>query len=126
MNAAKVNLRAMTAQQIQLYPSITIFPQMLTALTRTADKFPAYSATISNVPVPREQMYLNGARLDGMYPASIPVDGMAMNITQVSNFRNIDFGITACRRSVPHVQRMIDYLEDALVELEAAEGIKRK
>ena len=31
---------------------------------------------------------------------------------------------TACRRSVPHAQRMIDYLEEALVELEAAAGIK--
>ena len=57
---------------------------------------------------------------------TIPVDGMAMNITQVSNNKNIDFGITACRRSVPHVQRLIDYLEDALVELEEAAGIKGK
>ncbi len=124
MNAAKAQLRAMTASQIQLYTAITSLPMMLTALTRTADRFPAYSATISNVPGPREQMYWNGARLDGMYPASIPVDGMAMNITQVSNYKNIDFGITACRRSVPHAQRMIDYLEDALVELEKAAGIK--
>ncbi|MGN6691233.1 MAG: WS/DGAT/MGAT family O-acyltransferase [Sphingopyxis sp.] len=124
MNSAKAQLRAMTAGQIQLYTALTSFPMMLTALTKTADKFPAYSVTISNVPGPREQMYWNGARLDGMYPASIPVDGMAMNITQVSNFKNIDFGITACRRSVPHAQRMIDYLEEALVELEAAAGIK--
>ena len=115
----------MTASQIQLYTALTSLPMMLTALTRTADKFPAYSVTISNVPGPREQMYWNGARLDGMYPASIPVDGMAMNITQVSNFQNIDFGITACRRSVPHAQRMINYLEEALVELEAAAGIKK-
>ena len=50
---------------------------------------------------------------------------MAMNITQVSNNKNIDFGITACRRSVPHAQRMIDYLEEALVELEQAVGIKK-
>lgn len=124
MNAAKAQLREMTAQQIQIYTAITQMPQMLTALTRTADRFPAYSVTISNVPGPRDQLYWNGARLDGMYPASIPVDGMAMNITQVSNNKNIDFGITACRRSVPHVQRLIDYLEDALVELEAAAGIK--
>src|SRR3546814_962911 len=73
MNSAKAQLRAMTAAQIQLYTAITSFPMMLTALTRTADKFPAYSVTISNVPGPREQMYWNGARLDGMYPASIPV-----------------------------------------------------
>ncbi len=124
MNAAKAQLRAMTAAQIQIYTALTQFPAMLTALTRTADRFPAYSVTISNVPGPREQLYWNGARLDGMYPASIPVDGMAMNITQVSNNKNIDFGITACRRSVPHAQRMIDYLEEALVELEQAAGIK--
>ena len=125
MNAAKAQLRAMTAQQIQIYTAITQMPQMLTALTRTADRFPAYSVTISNVPGPREQLYWNGARLDGMYPASIPFDGMAMNITQVSNNKNLDFGITACRRSVPRAQRMIDYLEEALVELEEAVGIKK-
>src|SRR3546814_2957170 len=107
MNAAKVQLRAMTAQQIQLYTAITSFPQMLTALTRTADKFPAYSATISNVPGPREQMYWNGARLDGMCPASIPVDGMAMNITQVSNFRNIDFGITRSEEHTSELQSLM-------------------
>ena len=33
------------------------------------------------------------------------------------------FGIMACRRSLPQVQRFIHYLEDALVELEDAVGI---
>src|SRR3546814_14540873 len=56
MNAAKVQPRALTAQQIQLYTAITSFPQMLTPLTRPADQFPPYSATISPVPGPREQM----------------------------------------------------------------------
>lgn len=28
-----------------------------------------------------------------------------------------------CRRSVPYVQRLIDYLEDALVELEQMAGV---
>src|SRR3546814_12989963 len=70
-------------------------------------------------------MYWNGARLDGMYPASIPVDGMAMHIPQVSNFRNIDFGITACRSRVPPAQRLIDYLDDRAVQRDAPAGIKR-
>jgi len=30
----------------------------------------------------------------------------------------LDFGIVACRRSVPHAQRLIDHLDEALVELE--------
>ena len=37
--------------------------------------------------------------------------------------QQVHFGIMACRRSLPQVQRFIDYLEDALVELEDAVGI---
>ena len=61
--------------------------------------------------------------MDGMYPVSIPFDGSAVNFTVVSNYENLDFGIVACRKSMPHVQRLIDYMEDALVELEEAAGI---
>jgi hypothetical protein len=66
------------------------------------------------------------ARVDGIYPASIPMDGTAINFTVVSNYKNLDFGITACRKSMPHVQRLIDYMEDSLVELEDAAGISSK
>jgi diacylglycerol O-acyltransferase len=63
-------------------------------------------------------MYWNGARLEGIYPASIVVHGQALNITLVSYAEQIDFGIIACRRTTPHVQRLLDLLEDALAELE--------
>jgi diacylglycerol O-acyltransferase len=81
---------------------------------------------ISNVPGPREKRYWNGARLNGMYPVSIPFDGAAANFTVVSNNENLDFGIVACRKSVPHVQRLIDYMEESLVELEDAAGLRTK
>ena len=81
---------------------------------------------VSNVPGPRERRYWNGARLDGMYPVSIPFDGGAVNFTVVSNHENLDFGIVACRKSVPHVQRLIDYMEQSLVELEDAAGLRTK
>ena len=68
-------------------------------------------------------MYLNGARMDGSYPASIVLDGVAMNITLSTYDRNVDFGIIACRRSMPQVQRLIDYMENALAELEQVVGI---
>ena len=61
-----------------------------------------------------------------MYPVSIPFDGGAVNFTVVSNFENLDFGIVACRKSVPHVQRLIDYMEESLVELEEAAGMRTK
>ena len=101
-------------------------PLLLTALTGSSHRFPAFSTVVSNVPGPRQQMHWNGARLDGLYPVSIPFDGFAVNFTVVSHFKNLDFGIVACRHSVPQVQRFIDYMEDALVELEEAAGIATK
>ena len=71
-------------------------------------------------------MYWNGARVDGIYPVSIPMDGTAVNFTVVSNYKNLDFGIVACRKSAPHVQRLIDYMEDTVVELEEAAGLLTK
>jgi diacylglycerol O-acyltransferase len=93
-------------------------------MTGMGSRFPAFSTVISNVPGPREKRYWNGARLNGMYPVSIPLDGSAVNFTVVSNFENLDFGIVACRKSIPQVQRLIDYMEESLVELENAAGLK--
>jgi WS/DGAT/MGAT family acyltransferase len=81
---------------------------------------PPFNIVISNVPGPRKQMYWNGAALDGIYPASVLFDGQALNITLTNNGDNLDFGITGCRRSVPHLQRILTHLDTALAELEAA------
>ncbi|HWD03981.1 MAG TPA: wax ester/triacylglycerol synthase family O-acyltransferase [Amycolatopsis sp.] len=85
---------------------------------------PPFNLVISNVPGPRKQMYWNGAALDGIYPASVLLDGQALNITLTSNGDNLDFGITGCRRSVPHLQRILTHLDTALAELESATGTK--
>ncbi|MDT8911624.1 wax ester/triacylglycerol synthase family O-acyltransferase [Amycolatopsis sp. PS_44_ISF1] len=85
---------------------------------------PPFNLVISNVPGPRKQMYWNGATLDGIYPASVLLDGQALNITLTSNGGNLDFGITGCRRSVPHLQRILTHLDTALAELEGATGLK--
>ena len=82
-----------------------------------------FNVIISNVPGPSEPLYWNGARVDGMYPVSLLFDGYALNITQTSYAGNFEFGITADRKAVPHMQRMIDHLEDSLAALEADLGI---
>jgi diacylglycerol O-acyltransferase len=81
---------------------------------------PPFNIVISNVPGAREPLYWKGARLDGNYPLSIALDGQAMNITLANTADNLDFGLVGCRRSVPHLQRMLGHLEDSLKELERA------
>lgn len=83
---------------------------------------PPFNLVISNVPGPRNPLYWKGARLDGNYPLSIALDGQAMNITLATNADNLDFGLVGCRRSVPHLQRMLSHLEDSLKALEVATG----
>ncbi len=84
---------------------------------------PPFNIVISNMPGPREPMYLGGARLDGNYPMSIALDGQALNITLVSNADNLDFGLVGCRRSIPHLQRLLAHLESSLKDLERAAGV---
>ena len=125
MRAGKQQLAGMSRREVELYTILTQGPMLLSTVLGLGSRFPAFSTVISNVPGPRQTMYWNGARLEGIYPASIPFHGFAVNFTLVSYAKSLDFGIVACRRSVPHVQRLIDYLEEALVELEDAAGLRR-
>ena len=81
---------------------------------------PPANVVISNVPGPREALYLNGARLVAQYPLSILIDGLALNITVTSHADCLDFGMLACREALPDVSALADYLGDAFAELQAA------
>jgi diacylglycerol O-acyltransferase / wax synthase len=81
---------------------------------------PAFNVLISNVPGPRSPLYWNGARMQGVYPLSIPYEGQALNITVTSYAGNLEFGLTGCRRTVPHLQRLLGLLDESLEELEKA------
>ena len=83
---------------------------------------PPFNIVISNVPGAREPMYWGGARLDGNYPFSIPLDGQALNITLTNNADNLDFGLAGGRREVPHMQRLLLHLEESLAGLEQSVG----
>ena len=87
-----------------------------------ASTSPPFNIIISNVPGPTEPIYYGGARLDGNYPLSIALDGQALNITLANNAGNLDFGLVGCRRSVPHLQRLLAHLESSLKDLERSVG----
>ncbi len=74
---------------------------------RIAERLPLpANLVISNVPGPREPLYLAGARMLSYYPASIVAHGLALNITVESYVDDVFFGLTACRRAVPDVDAL--------------------
>lgn len=116
--AGKHMLGELTAREASLYATLIQTPLFIASMMGVADWFPPVSTVISNVPGPKDQLYWNGAPLIGAYPVSAVFHGFALNITFVSYHGNLDFGIIACRQTVPRVQRLIDYLEQSLTELE--------
>ncbi len=119
MGEAKRLLKGMNSSEIPIFTSVVALPVLLPHLLRLSGRTrPTFNVTVSNVPGPREQLYWNGAALEGMYPLSIVTHGQALNITVTSVGPTLDFGIVCCRRSVPSAQRLIDHLEEALRELE--------
>ncbi len=121
MDAGKARFEGLSPVQVMALSSPAFLPMATGPLFRF-DGFrrPPYNVTVSNVPGPRETRYWNGARMDGSYPVSIPMDGQALNITLSSYDGSLDFGLIGDRNAVPHLQRLLDHLEDSLVELEAA------
>jgi WS/DGAT/MGAT family acyltransferase len=83
----------------------------------TVGTFP-FNLFISNVPGPQVPLYIAGARVVGVYPASAITNLTgALNITAFSYNGSLDFGLIACRELMPDVWNVIDYLNDALDEL---------
>jgi diacylglycerol O-acyltransferase / wax synthase len=124
MNTGKEALGSMTQLQILAMSALGMAPSIVTPMLRMQGIIrPPFNLIISNVPGPKRTMYLNGAKMVGTYPLSIPINGMALNITCNSYADDMDFGLTGCRRSVPHLQRLLTHLDDEVGHLEKAAGV---
>ena len=121
---AKKRFSQMSPEEILNFTALSMAPTGLNLLTGLAPKWRAFNVIISNVPGPREPLYWNGARLEVMYPVSIVLDRIALNMTLTSYRGQIEFGLIACRRTLPSMQRLLDYLEQSIRELEIAAGFK--
>jgi diacylglycerol O-acyltransferase len=114
----------MSPPQIMAMSALGLAPAVLAPILKLEGiARPPFNLVISNVPGPKKPLYFNGARMEGMYPLSIPIHGMGLNITCTSYVDQIAFGLTGCRRTVPHLQRLLTYLDDELAALEKAVGV---
>ena len=116
MDYNKTRFRQMTPAQRLAYSAAMLAPGLLTLLPGVQRRIA--NIVISHVPGPRQPLYWQGCRLEGIYPASLLLDGFGLNITLISRHDTLDFGLLACPQAVPQMPRLLDFLDAALTELE--------
>jgi WS/DGAT/MGAT family acyltransferase len=79
---------------------------------------PVLNLVISNVPGPREPLYLAGARMLAYYPVSTITDGVGLNITVISYLDHIDVGIIGDREQLEDPWPMLEGMRAALQEFQ--------
>ncbi|ATO18368.1 wax ester/triacylglycerol synthase family O-acyltransferase [Acinetobacter sp. LoGeW2-3] len=115
---AKERFKRMNANQILNYSAFVYGAAGLNIASGLMPKRQAFNLVISNVPGPQEPLYWNGARLEALYPASIVLDGQALNITMTSYLDKLEVGLTACRNALPKMQNLLTHLEDEIQRFE--------
>jgi WS/DGAT/MGAT family acyltransferase len=105
-------------------PALAVRAMRMASTMRIADRLnPPVNLVISNVPGPRQPLYLGGALLKHYYPVSTVVDGQGLNVTVQSYRDTLDFGLVACRELVPDLWHVVDLCVEAIDELFKATGI---
>jgi len=78
---------------------------------------------ISNVPGPRQKLYVKGAEMLGVFPISTLPPMTALNVTAVSYVDELCFGLIAARTAIPDLPVLTSYLDEAYRELARASGV---
>jgi diacylglycerol O-acyltransferase len=118
---AKEQLRGLSRSAILQYSALLLAPIGLLVVPGLAGRIrPTFNVIVSNVPGPESRLYFRGARLEAMYPLSIPFHGCGVNITIGGYADTLNFGFIGCRDVLPRLQRLAVYSGEALDELERA------
>lgn len=87
---------------------------------------PLGNILISNVVGPKQNLYLNGSKLVGLYPISTIPPGVSANITFYTTGGVVYAGIIAGREAIPDLQLVADQMVKSFDELEVAVKKKRQ
>ena len=113
---------------IQQYssPVVATSAIRLAARLKLADRMaPPFNVIISNVPGPRQPLYLGGAAMQTYIPVSTIGEGMGLNVTVHSYLDELEFGLISCRELVPDLWHLLDLHFDEIDTLFAAAGVPR-
>ncbi len=107
-------------EAIESYTIISGLVAQLAEVLKLSDSLPPMSNTlVSNVPGPKEHLFIKGARMEEMHPISTLPPSNLLNITLFSYADQLFFGLIATDE-LPDLQRLSDYVQEAFTELESS------
>jgi WS/DGAT/MGAT family acyltransferase len=78
---------------------------------------PPFNVVISSVRGPDFSLFCAGSRVATMYPVGPIAEGIGLNVTIISYLDQLQFGLLACRKLLPELDVLADFIDDALGEL---------
>ncbi|UZE94773.1 wax ester/triacylglycerol synthase family O-acyltransferase [Alkalimarinus alittae] len=119
LQAVRHQIDESPAASIQAYSLVTNGLSQLADTANVAGLVPPLSHTIvSNVPGPKNALYLEGAELLGWYPVSTLGPGHRLNVTMFSYNGKLDFGIIAASDFLPDLNVLGRFIYEEFEELE--------
>ncbi len=105
-------------EAIESYTIITSLVAQIAEMLHLSERTPPMGNTlVSNVPGPKEYLYLKGARMEELHPISTLPPSNLLNITLFSYAGQLFFGLIATDE-LPDLDKLSDYVGEAFTELE--------
>lgn len=116
---SKSRLSSLSRESITVLTIVMGVPLMGSQMLRIAEKAPLpYNVVVSNVPGSKSKLYLNGAEMVGFFAVNLLYDMQALAITITSYVDSLDFGLIACRKTIPELNKLASYLTSEFEKLD--------
>jgi diacylglycerol O-acyltransferase len=123
LHRVKKHINSVSGNAMEQFTVLTALTGEVIEKLKLSNRLPANGhVLVSNLPGPPEPRYLKGARLEQMYPVSVLVPGLRMNITLFSCGGILNFGIVATKdlgnldRLAQLIREEFELLKNAITE----------
>jgi WS/DGAT/MGAT family acyltransferase len=118
LRGVRTMVDSVAPEAIESYTIISGLVAQLAEVLKLSDTLPPMGNTlVSNVPGPKEHLYIGGAKVEEMHPISTLPPSNLLNITLFSYAGELYFGLIATDE-LPDLQRLGTYVQQAFTELE--------
>ncbi len=119
MQRTREHLKKLPKEARAPYALMTSLPQIAGQIPGIGRLVPSmFNVGISNAVVSDNPLYFNGAQLEAMYPMAHLMQYSALSFDSAIYAGTVNIGLTGARDTLPRLQRMALYMDQALNDLE--------